>query len=265
MNIIKYIILGIIQGLTEPLPISSSGHLLLFKNLFNVNMFNDLNFEIFANFGSFIAIFIIYYKDIFKLSKNSIKHIIKKDKKTYKKDFNYIKMIIISSIPVGIIGFIFKDLLEKIISIKLVGICLLITAISLLLIKNIKGNKKDEDIKIKDAIIIGLFQMLALIPGLSRSGMTLVGCILRNLNHETSLKYTFMLYFPVSLASFLLSLFDLGLTSNLLIPYLIGTLVSLIVTYFSFNWFKDILKKGKLWKFSIYCIIVGLFILFYFR
>ena len=265
MNIIKYIILGIIQGITEPLPISSSGHIFLLKNIFNFNMFNDLNFEIFANFGSFIAILIIYYKDVFKLSKNTIKYIIKKDKETYKNDFNYIKMLIISSIPVGIIGFIFKDLLERIISIKLVGITLLITSISLILIKNIKGNKKDKDINILDAIIIGLFQMIALLPGLSRSGMTLVGCFLRNLDLNTSFKYTFMLYIPVSLASFLLSILDVGITSNYLFPYLIGTLISLIVTYFSFNWFKNIVKKGNLWKFSIYCIIISLFILFYFR
>ena len=265
MNIIKYIILGIIQGITEPLPISSSGHIFLFKNLFNINMFNDLNFEIFANFGSFIAILIIYYKDIFKLSRNSIKYIIKKDKINYRKDFNYIKLLIISSIPVFIIGFIFKDILERIISIKLVGISLLITAISLLLVKDIKGNKKDIDIKIIDAIIIGLFQMIALIPGLSRSGMTLVGCILCGLEHNTSFKYTFMLYIPVSLAAFILSIFDIGLTSNIIIPYFIGTLTSLIVTYYSFIWFKNAVKKGNIWKFSLYCLIIALFILFYFR
>ena len=262
MALIKYILLGIIQGITEPLPISSSAHLIILKNLFNTHMFNDFNFEIFANFGSFIAILLIYYKDIYKLIKNSIKHIIKKDKN---KDFNYIIKLIISTIPVGIIGFLFKDKIEAISSLKLIGLSLLLTAISLLLIRNVNGNKKDEDITIKDAIIIGLFELIALIPGLSRSGMVLVGSLLCKLNNNTALKYTFLLYMPISIATFSLSLFDLGTSSSLLVPYLSGTLSSLIVTYFTFNWFKKYVNQGNLWKFAIYCFIIGFFVLYYFR
>lgn len=262
MYLLKYIILGIIQGITEPLPISSSGHLIILKNLFNTHMFNDFNFEIFANFGSFIAILIIYYKDIIKLFKGSINHIIRKNNDN---DIKYLIRLIISTIPVSIIGFIFKDKLESITSLRLIGLALLITAISLLLIRRIKGNKQDKDITVKDAIIIGLFEMIALIPGLSRSGMVLVACKLCNLDNDTSFKYTFMLYFPISLASFILSIFDIGITSNLLVPYLVGTLSSLIVTYYTFNWFKSYVNKGNLWKFSIYCFLIAIFVLYYFR
>ena len=204
MELIKYIILGIIQGLTEPLPISSSGHLLIFRELFNTNMFNDLNFEVMVNFGSFIAILIIFWKDILRLVSSFFKYLFgdKKDKKKYYDDFKYCLLIVVGSIPVGIIGLLFKDKIETIASVKEVGLALLITALALFVVKSSNGKKKDNEITYKDALIIGLFQMCALLPGLSRSGMVLVGCLLCGLNRESSLKYTFMLYFPVSVASF---------------------------------------------------------------
>ena len=251
MYLIKYILLGIIQGITEPLPISSSAHIIIIRNLFNTHMLNDFNFEIFANFGSFIALLIIYYKDIFLLFKN--------------KNIKYILRLVISTIPVGIIGLVFKDNIERIISLKLIGLSLLLTSISLLLVKNINGYKKDDDISIMDAILIGLFEMIAIIPGLSRSGMVLVGSLLCKLNNDSAFKYTFMLYFPISLSSFILSIFDIGITSNLLIPYLSGTISSLIVTYISFKWFLNYVRHGNLWKFSIYCFILAIFVLYYFR
>ena len=118
MNLIKYAILGIIQGLTEPLPISSSGHLLVFKNLFNTNMFNDLNFEIVVNFASFIAILFIFRKDIIKLIKSFFLYLFgqKDNRKKYKDDFKYCMLIVIGSIPVGIAGILFKDKIESILA-----------------------------------------------------------------------------------------------------------------------------------------------------
>lgn len=267
-NIITYIILGIIQGLTEPLPISSSGHIYLFKNLFNTNIFNSLNFEIISNFGSFIAIFIIFWKDIKELLIAFFTFIFQKEKrKQYHDKFMYCIYVIISTIPVGIVGFLFKDNLEKLYSLKGLAFAFLITAISLFIVRNIKGNKDDKDITLKDAIIIGLFQMITIIPGISRSGTVLVACLLCNLKRTTALKYTFILYFPVSFATLLLGVKDLAGTSeltNLLAPYLLGMIAALIVTYFSYKWLSEWVKKGKLWKFSIYCLLLAIFIFLYF-
>ncbi len=266
MGLIKYIILGLIQGITEPLPISSSGHIMIFKNLFNTNMFNDLNFEVIVNFGSFLAILIIFWKDIVKLVTGFFKYL--SGKKEFKNEWKYCWLIVLGSIPVGVIGLLFKDKIESIANIKVVGIALLITAISLFIVKNIKGNKKDSEITFIDALIIGLFQVVALIPGLSRSGMVLVGCLLCKLDRESSLKYTFMLYFPVSIASFGLSSIDIikeGLDKSLLLSYTLGLIAAFIATYFTYKWLSNIVKKGKLWKFSIYCLIVAIFVLIYFR
>ena len=173
MKLIKYIILGIIQGFTEPLPISSSGHIFLIKNLFNTNMFNDLNLEIFLNFASFIAIFIIFNKDIIRLIKGFFTYISSKGKKCYK-EFKYCMLIVFGSIPVGILGLFLKDSLEKLLAnnVYLVGFGFLITGIALILVINSNGKKDDDDITYRDAIIIGICQAIALVPGISRSGMS---------------------------------------------------------------------------------------------
>src|SRR5699024_4464254 len=148
MDIITYIILGIIQGITEPIPVSSSGHIFLFKNLFNTNMFNSLNFEIISNFGSFIAIFIIFLKDIIEFIIDFFSYIFKKDtRKKYASKFRYALYIIISTIPVGITGFLFKDEIENLYSLNGLAIAFLITALALFIVRNIKGTKSDEDIK----------------------------------------------------------------------------------------------------------------------
>ena len=269
MDIITYIILGIIQGMTEPIPVSSSGHIFLFKNIFNTNIFNTLNFEIISNFGSFIAIFIIFWKDIKELIVAFFSYIFKKDtRKKYETKFRYALFVILSTIPVGITGFLFKDKLEKLYSLNGLAIAFLITALALFIVRNIKGTKNDADIKLKDALLIGLFQAVTIIPGISRSGTVLVACLLCNLKRDTALKYTFMLYFPVSVGTLILGVSDLANTSelsNMLVPYLAGMIAAGVVTFFSYKWLSNWVKKGSLWKFSIYCVILALFIFIYFR
>ena len=268
MEYLKYIILGIIQGLTEPLPVSSSGHIFLFKNLFETEMFNTLNFEIISNFGSFLAILFIFRKDIIELIKNFFTFIFNSKKRDKNKDgFMYVIKMIISTIPVGITGILFNEYLENnYTSLKFLAISFLFTALMLFIVKNINGKKKSFDITIKDAIIIGLFQAITIIPGISRSGTVLVACLICKLERSDALKYTFMLYFPVSVGTMLLKVPELINTpSNLLLPYLCGMSAALIITYFTYNWLSNLVKKGSLWKFSIYCLFLGLFILIYFR
>ena len=209
MKTLIYVLLGILQGFTEPLPISSSGHLTLFKQIFNTGAFNDANFLIISNFGSFIAILLIFWKDIIDLVKSFFTYIVNKDKRKqlYNK-FKYCLLIVIGTIPVGITGILFKDVVDNYNSPKVLGIAFLITAIALFLVRNLNGKKKDEDLTYKDAIIIGLLQAVTIFPGISRSGTVLVGCLICGLSRETALKYTFMLYFPVSVASMALGVFD---------------------------------------------------------
>ncbi len=261
-----YIILGIVQGFTEPIPVSSSGHLTIFQNLFNLDALNDLNFAIFTNFGSFIAIVIVFRQDILNLIKDFFGYL--KTKRTqYKDGFNYCILIIIGTIPAGIVGFLTKDFIEeKLTNVKLVGVALLITALFLFLIRKLKGYKKDKAITKLDALKIGLFQMVALFPGISRSGATLVGGMFSGLTREAAFKFSFMLYIPISLATMGLGVVDVvqtGISSDLLIGYIVGAIIAGIVTYFATNWFKGVMLKGKLIYFVYYCLIAGTLVILF--
>lgn len=266
MLLLKYLILGIIQGFTEPLPISSSGHLRIFKSLFNSEVLSDMNFEIIVNFGSLVAILILYRKEIISIIKDFFCYIKTKEKK-YEVNYKYAWLIVIGTIPAALLGLFVKDLIEKYFTTKLVGAMLIITSLLLYMIKDIKGKKEKKDMTYKDAIKIGLFQVIALLPGISRSGATVVGGMESNLKRETALNYSFMLYIPISIASMVLGISDL-INSNdlntLLIPYTVSMIAAGIVTYYAAKLFIDIMKKGKLIYFSIYCFIVGIitFILF---
>lgn len=263
MELLKYIILGILQGITEPLPISSSGHIYIIKAVLNTNIFNDLSLEIFLNFASFIAILLIFKKDVLELIKGFFHYIATKGKES-KEEFKYCWLILIGVIPVGILGYFVKDLLEDLLSknIFLVGIGFVITGIALLLAMDSKGTKKDKDITVRDAILIGFYQAVAIVPGISRSGMTLVGCLLNGLDNKTSLKYSFMLYLPVSIATMLSGFKDFqaqAVDINIILYYLVGMIAAGLLTYLSYNWLTKIVEKGKLWRFSIYLFAIAIF------
>lgn len=262
INVILFIILGIIQGLTEPLPISSSGHLILFKKIFNTSIFNNLDLLVILNFASFLAIFMIYFHDIKNLLINYFKESFSKK---HKNNYQYVNRLIISSIPTLITGLIVKIWFQHIFdSLIFLIIAFLFTAVILLISSFKKGIKKDNDITIRDAIIIGLFQGIAVIPGISRSGMVLGGCLLCNFKKDNALKYTFLLYFPVSIASLILDLMTIKLPDNIS-PIIISVIVCFITTYFSYQWLIKLVKNNKLWYFTIYCLLLSLFIIFYFH
>ncbi len=263
---IKYAILGLIQGITEPIPVSSSGHLQIFKSILNFENI-DLNFDIIVNFGSLLAILIIFRKDLIKLISNFFNYIFGKKNLENKLNFKYCLLIIMATIPVGVIGFIFKDLIEdNLKNINFLAISFIVTSISLFLVRKIKGSKDDHEITYKDALIIGLLQTLAVLPGLSRSGITLVGCLFRDLKREAALKFTFLLYIPVSLATFGLSLYEILSSGNLSFPFLsyfVGLLISFLGTLFSYNILTRLIKNGKIVVFAIYCLLVSGFILIF--
>lgn len=267
IEIIEYIILGIIQGFTEPIPVSSSGHVMILNNLLNTNIDIGL-LAIMTNFGSLLAILFLYRKRIATLFIDFFSHIKTKDKKT-QNNYKYCLYLIIATIPAGIMGLVVTklgifDVLEK--NIKFVGITLLITAGFLFLIRNIKGEKDNNNITLKDAIIIGLFQVVALIPGISRSGATIVGGMSRNLKRETAFDFSFLLYIPISIATTILGFKDLltnNLNTTIIIYYTIATIIAGIVTYFATKWFRNVVKEGKLIYFVIYCLIVGTLVILF--
>ena len=260
MLLIEYLILGILQGFTEPLPISSSGHLRILKYIFNNEVLSDINFEIIVNFGSLIAIIILYKHELIHIIKDFFLYLKTKENK-YKTNYIYSYLIIIGTIPCVIIGIFVKDFIENYFSIKFIGLMFILTSILLYMIKDISGYKNKKDIKIYDAIKIGIFQTIALLPGISRSGATLVGAMKCNIKKEDAINFSFMLYIPISIGSFILGIKDIINLDNLniiLIPYIVSMIVSSFATYYSAKLFINTIKKGKLIYFSIYCFLLGI-------
>ncbi|MBC5636684.1 undecaprenyl-diphosphate phosphatase [Ornithinibacillus sp. BX22] len=266
LDLLRYLLLGLLQGFTEPIPISSSGHLILARDLLGVST-PGISFEAFVNFGSLIAVIMVYFKDIVRLIKNGLRYIVSRDPDA-KSDFQFILMLIVATIPTGILGILLKDVVGNISKPYLVGITLIITGIALWIIRNLRGKKGDKQITVKDAVIAGLAQSVALFPGISRSGATIVAAMLLGMKQETALRFSFLLYIPVSLGVGLLSAKDIVTDpelNSLMIPYLIAFIASIIATYFALKWFMNIMAKGNLKYFAFYCFIVGAFALFFLR
>jgi len=258
-----YLFFGLVQGLTEPIPISSSGHLVIIQDIFNLKL-ESLTFEVLVNFASLLAVLIIYRHDIIRLATNGFTFLFSKETKTpaVKQDFLFIVYLIIATIPAGVIGLLFEDVIaETFAGARMVGLTLIVTGIALFIIRNLKGQKSDRDLSLKDAIIVGLSQSVALIPGISRSGATIVAAMLLGMKQETALRFSFLLYIPVSLGTFILKVSDIFSegAGEMILPYMAAFIAALVATYFSLRWFMNIMERGNLIYFSIYCFVVGSF------
>ncbi|WP_223700870.1 undecaprenyl-diphosphate phosphatase [Sutcliffiella deserti] len=265
-NLLKYLLLGIFQGITEPIPVSSSGHVMILQELLGIRL-EGLTFEIIVNTASLVAILIIYRESISQLFVGATRYVAKRDHKD-KADFRFALFLIIGTIPAGVIGVLFGDAIAAMLdeSIKLIGITLIITGIALFLIRNLRGRKSDAGLTFRDAIIIGLAQAVALIPGISRSGATIVAAMGLGLKQETALKFSFLLFIPVSVGSIMLAISDfLSIPDfdQLILPYSVAFLGALVASYFSLKWFMNIMAKGNLVYFSIYCFIVGTLVILF--
>lgn len=269
-NIIIYGILGAIQGFSEPIPISSSGHLVIFQSIFKkmdlmVPQMNDVTFEVIVNTGSLLAIMYYYRHDIIRLFTAFFGYIQKPQKRNYyESDFRYCILLIVATIPAAVGGLIFNDKIEAAFSnSKLVGCMLLITAIFLLLIHKFGYARKrsTKSINLFDALRMGLFQLFALLPGISRSGSTLTGGMLGGLNQKAARDFSFFMFMPVSIGAIILKLKDFISSStlqSLWLPYLISFIISGVVTYYALHILFRLLEKRKLIVFSRYCLIAGI-------
>jgi undecaprenyl-diphosphatase len=263
--ILKYLFLGIFQGFTEPIPISSSGHLVLAQYFLGIEE-PGLTFEIIVNTASLFAVLLVYREDIWRLIVNGLGYFKEKTPEN-KRDFHFIVYLIIGTIPAGVIGVLFGDVIEEhLSSVVTIGVTLIITGTALWLIRNLRGRKNDGDLNVKDALIIGLAQAVALIPGISRSGATIVAAMARGMKAETALRYSFLLYIPVSFGVMLLGIKDLIETppaASMTMPYILAFLGSLVASYFSLKWFMNIMAKGNLKYFAFYCLIVGILVVIF--
>ncbi len=258
-------IIGLVQGFTEPIPVSSSGHVMIVSEILGLGE-QGFTFAILTNTASLLAILFVYRHDIKRLAVHSVKFLQTKNEQ-YKSDFRFVCFVIIGTIPAGVLGFLLKDVISENAGITMIAVMLFITGTALWLIRNMRGTKSDGDMKLKDAIVIGFGQTAALIPGISRSGATIITAIASGLKQDTALRYSFMLYIPVSLGTVIVGFTDFLNEPDkaaLALPYSIAFIATLFMTYFALKWFMGIMKSGKLVYFTYYCFIVGTLLLIFF-
>lgn len=274
MNTFVAIVLGIVQGLTEFLPISSSGHLVIFQELFGMNDLEEshLLFDTLLHFGTLLSIFLVYNKDIYYLIKEFfgiLTDISKGEVNIHASPYRKMIMLLITAtIPTVIIGLLFKDMFDLMFkSIRVVGFTLLFTGF-LLSISNklISGSKDEANAKYSNAFIIGLFQGMAIMPGISRSGSTIVAGLLNGFKKEFAVKFSFLISIPAILGAAVLQIPDLlrqGIDSTIIFPYIAGTLAAAITGFIAIKFLINLLNKGKFYLFSYYCWGIGVFIILY--
>lgn len=261
IDIIKYIILGIIQGIAEIFPVSSSGHLIIFSKILNVDVTNLTVFLMITNLGSFLALLIYFRKDIIDLINKFIKYIFNKESRNdleIKEGYTYSWKLVISVIPVGIAGLLLEDILPS--SLLVIGISLLITATLLFVMYTLRNKEFKTDITWKNAGVIALFQTAAIIPGISRSGITTVGGLSQKINIKEVLRFSFLSYILISIPVSIKGLIDAFNASESIniVGYTLAFIFSFIATLLTVKvLFKYVKPKNLIW-FSIYCSIVGL-------
>lgn len=253
MNWFEALVLGIIQGLTEFLPVSSSGHLEIAKSLFGVDPEASFFFTVAVHGATVLSTLFVFWKEILNLISGSLKF--KMNEET-----SYTLKIVLSMIPVGIAGILLKDPIESLFDGNLVFIGLMLLVTSGVLAAAHFMKKRERPIGYKDAFIIGLAQAIAVIPGISRSGSTIAtGLMIGNKKEEIARFSFLMVLIPVIGANVLEILsgdINMGSTSWGII--LTGFVAAFISGYFACTWMIALVKKSKLIWFSIYCAVIGL-------
>lgn len=277
MTLLQAILLGLVQGLTEFLPVSSSGHLAIFQYIFGINTDTGMLFEVMLHLGTLIAVCAVFFKDIKQLVVEGIailKDFIENVKirfgrsngkkrrivtNAYRK---FVLLILITTIPTGILGIVLNSFMDKATSsLWIPGMCLVINAIILLVVESLPGGKKKvKKASYKDASLIGVAQGLAVLPGISRSGSTISACLALGFDRSFAVKYSFIASLPAIIGANLLELRHLGeaISGGVnFLYYIIGMVVAGISGYVCIRIMMYVVSEKKFSYFAYYCAIVG--------
>ena len=261
MDWIQALILGLVQGLTEYLPVSSSGHLAIGQAFFGMENGDDnLMFTVAVHVATVLSTLVILWSEIDWILKGLFKFKLNEETK-------YVLNILVSMIPVGIVGVFFKDYVEDVFGsgLLIVGCCLLVTA-GLLIFSYYARPRQKKRISMKDAFIIGLAQAAAVLPGLSRSGSTIATGLLLGNKKESLAQFSFLMVIPPILGEALLDILkatkgEAVMGEIEMLPLCVGFLAAFVSGCLACKWMINIVKKGKLIYFGIYCAIVGVALL----
>ena len=268
MTTLQAILLGLIQGLAEFLPVSSSGHLSIFQNFLGIASAEEssLFFDSLLHIGTLVTIFIVFWQDIVSIVTECIAlvkgigHPVPGEKKHYP-SARLLLMMFLATLPLFLVLPLQDQLKKLYYHTAFIGIALLATG-SMLYISDrmARGSKTEKNMRIADALLIGLCQAVATIPGLSRSGTTITAGIATGLDRRFAVKFSFLISIPAVLGANILSLAEAirtGVDWSMMPRYLLGMLVAMLTGYFSLSFLKYITQKGKFGGFAVYCWIVG--------
>ncbi|MEM1441530.1 MAG: undecaprenyl-diphosphate phosphatase [Verrucomicrobiota bacterium] len=263
MSFLEAIILGLVQGLTEFLPVSSSGHLVLTQKLLGVED-KGVTFEILVHFGTLLSVIIYFWKPLWRM----ILAIIPPFREEYAKERRMIGFLAIASIPAAIVGFsplkdVFEGTYEKP---AIVGLLLIVTGAILFLPRLFPKRKGNAEVGVKSAIIMGIGQAFAILPGVSRSGSTIVSGMMAGVKSSAAAEFSFLMAIPAIAAATVLELRDLSeVDTALLAPYFAGALVAFLSGLGAIYSVLAAIRKGKFEYFGVYCLVAGLLAFLYFR
>lgn len=271
MDTLQALLMGLLQGFTEYLPVSSSGHLAIASELFGVDGESNLVFTIAVHVATVLSTLVILGGEIVSIIKGCFSplNVTGSGLSRLNADQRYVLNIIVSMIPIGIVGVFFKDTVEEIFGsgLMVVGCCLLVTA-ALLTFSYLARPRQKEDISLKDAFIIGVSQALAVLPGLSRSGTTIATGLMLG-NKKTSMaQFSFLMVIPPILGEALLDVLKVMKGEELggeigTLPLIVGFVAAFVSGCVACKWMIGIVKKGKLIYFAYYCALAGIATLAY--
>ena len=281
MSVFQAIILGIVQGLTEFLPVSSSGHLAILQNLFHIETGGSIAFDVMLHVGTLFVVFLVYWKDICKLVAEAVRMLSdclynvkmrltknhtgqpRKYRRIIRTNYRkFVCLVIVSTIPTGLIGYFGRKLIEDASSTLLVpGICLLITAVILYLSDKVENCWKiPKDVSWGEGILIGIAQGFATLPGISRSGTTISACTFCGFERRFAVKYSFILSIPAILGAAVLELKDIaseGMNPSLIGNYACGMIAAAVFGYISIRIVGQVVLNRKMKVFAFYCLAAG--------
>jgi undecaprenyl-diphosphatase len=257
MSYIEAIILGIIQGLTEFLPVSSSGHIVLGEAILNTQSHDNLAFTVVVHFATVISTIVVFRKDIFQIIRELLDF-------KWNKSTQFVLYILISMIPVMIAGLLFKDEVEALFEgkVMLVGFMLILTG--LILLSTLLAGKKQKDLNTGNAFVIGIAQAIAVIPGISRSGSTISTALLFGIDREKAARFSFLMVIPPIIGIMLLDTLDMfeqqaaGELSIQPLVLTVGFIAAFLTGLIACKWMIRIMKMGKIQYFAYYCFLVGI-------
>jgi len=256
MNLVEAFVLGAIQGITEWLPISSSGHLVIAERFLDINTSENVLFDLLVHLGTLLAVCVYFSKELGRIIVSLFKSKEKRDPQMDAlRTLGF--LLLVATVPAAVAGVFLTDRIEELFTIRIVAIALVANGLLLFAYERLGSKGERRNARLVDAIVIGLFQAVAIIPGISRSGSTIGGGMLRGLEREVAAVFAFLVSVPTLAGAIIYGLLTLDRYELDALSAITGLFVAFAAGLLSIQYLLKAVKQGKLWMFGVYCIVIG--------